>query len=288
MVWVQYYVMKQYNEETLVRIQRELDSVCPSPESDLVKLGHCVAALPASEESAKLRRLVFDVDDLTSQIRWHLGQALLLMDSQPDILKAGEDDDDIVKRLGMPASAMILLRGDIVEADRVLYNDLSEPRRGGTVGGWIFHMMIDSAVYRAVSALDRLATILWYVAELKTEQLEHVYFRSRKVEKLHMALCSDCSDEMSQLLKIAKGELLNFIIDYRDGLTHSSKAYSRASGFTPSEQWKDKSGHLVVWHENAWDAETLFKLGRASYCQFTEALGLTVKICEKKWPIQSK
>ena len=144
-------------------------------------------------------------------------------------------------------------------------------------------MMIDSAIYRAVSALDRLATVLWYAAELPIK--ERIYFRSGKVKKLDAAICSD---ETAHLLRIAEGKLLNFIIDYRDGLTHSTKAYSRASGFTPSEQWKDKNGRLVIWDENAWNAEMLFALGRASYLQFTEALGPSVSICQKKWPIQPK
>jgi len=143
-------------------------------------------------------------------------------------------------------------------------------------------MMIDSAVYRAVSALDRLATVLWYAVELP---MERVYFRSGKVKKLHAAICSD---ETAHLLRIAEGKPLNFIIDYRDGLTHSIKAYSRASGFTPSGQWKDENGRLVIWDEDAWDSEMLFTLGRASYLQFTESLGPSVSICEEKWLIQSE
>jgi hypothetical protein len=274
--------MKQYGEETLLKIQHELDLNCPPPESDLIRLGQCVATLPDSEESAKLRRLVTDIDDLVAQIRWHLGHALLLMDSLPDILKAGEDDDDIIKDLGIPTGAQLLLRGHISDANRVLYDDLSTPRRGGTVGGWVFHMMVDSAVYRAVSALDRLATLLWYAAELPVEP---IYFRSGKLKKLHAAICCD---ETAHLLKIAEGKLLNLIIDYRDGLTHRTKAYSRASGFTPSERWKDKNGRQVIWDDKAWDVETLFALGRASYLQLTEALGPGVSVCEKKWPIQSE
>ena len=275
-------IMNKYSEETLLRIQKKLDLNCPSPESNLVKLGQCVATLPDGEGAAKLRRLVFDIDDLTAQIRWHLGQALLLMDIQPDILNAGEDDNPMIKGMGMATGAQLLLRGYIIESDRVLYDDLSTPRRGGTVGGWIFHMMIDGAVYRAISALDRLATILWHAAELP---MERIYFRSGKIKKLHKAICSN---ETARLLQIAEGKLLNFIIDYRDGLTHSAKAYSRASGFTPSEQWKDKDGRLVVWHESAWNAEILFALGCASYLQFTDALEPSVSICEKKWPIQSE
>lgn len=274
--------MKQYSEEILIKVQRELDLNCPSPESILSRLCRCVATLAASEESAKLRHLVLDIDDLTAQTRWHLGQALLLLETQPEILTAGENDDPMIKGAGVPTGAQLLLRDYIVKADRVLYEDLSTPRRGGTVGGWIFHMMIDGAVYRTVSALDRLAALLWSAADLPVDR---IYFRSGKVEKLHAAIRSDDS---ARLLQIAEGKLLTFIVDYRDGLTHSTKAYSRASGHPPSELWKDKNGHLVVWDDNSWNAETLFALGRASYLQLVEALEPSTRICEKKWPPESK
>ena len=80
-------------------------------------------------------------------------------------------------------------------------------------------MMIDSAVYRAVSTLDRLANVLWYAVELP---MERVYFRSGKVKKLHAAICSD---ETAHLLRIAEGKPLNFIIDYRDGLTQYKSVF---------------------------------------------------------------
>ena len=179
----------------------------------------------------------------------------------------------------MPIGAQLLLRRDIVNSEKVIFNDLSEPRRGGTVGGWIFHMMIDSAVYRSVSALDRIAILLWRVANLPKE---HVYFRSGKIQKIDSIIDSDDSET---LLTIAQSELIKLIIDYRDGFTHSVKAYSRISGFTPLEQWEDESGRLVVENDNTWTAEALFSLGRASYLQFMDALNLCVNICIGKWPI---
>lgn len=273
--------MSAYDAETLTKVEEQLRMNCPSPESHLVKLGLSIARLTDSEQSAKLRRLALDIDDLTAQIRWHLGQALLLMETQPEILRAGKDNGDLVTRFGMATAAQLLLRGYVREADRVLHGDLSTSRRGGTVGGWIFHMMIDSAVYRAVAALDRLATMLWYAAELP---MERIYFRSRKIKKLHEAMGSD---ETGELLRIAEGKLFNFIIDYRDGLTHRVKAYSRPAGAPPSDLWETENGGLVFWDPDEWDAELLFALGRASYLQFTEALGYTTSICEKKWPIPS-
>lgn len=273
--------MRELDVETLARVEDQLHANCPSPEEHLVRLGRSVAILPDSERAAILRRLTLDIDDLTAQTRWHLGQALLLMETQSEILGTGEDADEFIGRFGMETAAQLLLRGYIRDADRVLYSDLSTPRRGGTVGGWIFHMMVDSAVYRAVAALDRLATILWYAAELP---MERVYFRSRKVRKLHGAISTK---ETEELLKIAEGELFNFIIDYRDGLTHRIKAYSKPAGTLPSDLWETEDGKLVAWDSEKWDAELLFALGRASYLQFTDALGYGTNICERKWPIRS-
>lgn len=234
----------KYDEENLEKIRQRLDVYCPSPEANLINLGLCVARLSPGEKTAKIRRLVLDIDDLTAQIRWHLGQGLLLMDSHPDILNASKDGADIIEGFNMPVPALLLLRDGVVEADRVIYGDLSTPRRGGTVAGWIFHMMIDSAIFRAVSALDRLANILWFVAELPKER---VYFRSGKVSKLHKVISSK---ETTELFRIADSELLNLILSYRDGLSHNNKAYSKVSGFTPSERWKDETGRTAVWADN--------------------------------------
>lgn len=96
--------MFQYDRETLSKVEQQLRVNCPSPESDLAKLGKIVAALSDSEESAKIRHFALDIDDLIAQTRWHLGQALLLLETQPHILHAGEDDSELVREFGMPTS----------------------------------------------------------------------------------------------------------------------------------------------------------------------------------------
>ena len=274
--------MFQYDRETLSKVEQQLRVNCPSPESDLAKLGKIVAALSDSAESAKIRRFAFDIDDLIAQTRWHLGQALLLLETQPPILNSGEDDSELVRESGMSTDVQLLLRGYVREADCILYEDLSEPRSGGTVAGWIFHMMIDSAVYRSIAALDRIAHILWYAAKLP---MERIYFRSGKIKKLDETL--DCA-ESQELLRIAEGPLINFLINYRDGLTHDAKAYSRIAGYPPTDEWKTPNGKQVFWKADEWNVELLFALGNGAYHQLLDALRYAVLICEKIWPIPPK
>ena len=118
--------MFKYDIKTLDYIEKQLRENCPSPESNIIKLGETVAALPNSNESAKIRYFLLDIDELITEVRWHLGQALLLMETQPHILHIGEDDDEFTID-EMPSKVHLLLRSFIRQPDRVLYMDLSEP-----------------------------------------------------------------------------------------------------------------------------------------------------------------
>lgn len=275
-----------YDQETVDRVEQLLRVNCPSPEAELATLGGLVACVPKTEDGAELRRAMVDVDDLVAQSRWHLGQALLLMETCPVILETDSDANGIervMKENGMPSSALLLLRGFIKDADRALYSDLTESRRGGTVAGWIFHMMIDSSLYRTFAALDRVAHILWNVAGLprrdgKGKEIR-VYFRPGKVKEIDTAINNTHTRE---IVKIAGGPLMEFLTDYRNRYTHKAKAYSKIAGTLPVDEWHRADGTRVEQRSDGWDAEMLFALGRAGYLQMVDVVKLTVPICEEK------
>jgi hypothetical protein len=279
------------DEQVMLKVEEQLRLNCPSPESELARLGVAAAHLADSEVSARVRRLVIDVDDLIAQARWHLGHALLLMETQPQILDSKEPEDEVermIDQAGMPSSVILLLRGYIRDADRVLYSDLSTQRRGGTVAGWVFHMMIDSAIYRAISALDRVAHILWYAANLpmldKNSSKVRVYFRARKIEKVHNVINDANSQE---LLKIANGRVLEYAIAYRDGLTHDAKTYSKTAGSMPVDEWLTPDGKRFIMRDEEMTAELLFALANATYHQLLEVLKPSVTICEARFSSKS-
>lgn len=278
--------MLGHDEATVRKVEEQLRNNCPSPEDQLTRLSSIVADLPETQEGAHLRHLVLDIDDLTAQARWNLGQALLLMETQPHILdkhKTENRPEEVISEDVMTSDILLMLRGYIKEADRVLFSDLAEPRRSGTAAGWIFHMMIDNAIYRVLAILDRLAHILWYAAKLPTQlkngEPVRVYFRSRKISKIDGAIGSEHS---RALLEIAKGRVLTYAIGYRDGLMHDKKVYSKIAGAQPSDRWTTPDGeHLMLRHEQ-WEADLLFALGNATYHQLLRALQPAMAICEER------
>jgi hypothetical protein len=208
------------------------------------------------------------------------------METYPIILEADSDAEGIekaMKEMGMPSSALLLLRGFIKDADRALYSDLAERRRGGTVAGWIFHMMVDSSLYRTFAALDRIAHVLWNVAGLPRQDGKgkeiRVYFRPGKVKEIDAAINNAHTQEM---VKIANGPLMEFLIGYRNRYTHKAKAYSKIAGTLPVDEWHAADGTHVEQRSDGWEAELLFALGRAGYLQLVDVLKLTVPICEEK------
>ena len=280
--------MDSYDRKTIAKVEEQLGAICPSPENELTQLGLLAADLPDTEEGARVRLLALDVDDLVSQARWHLGQALFLMETRPHLLTIEQPPADPIQR-GIseniiPSKALLLLRGYIMGADQVLFSDLAQPRRGGTAAGWVFHMMIDNAIYRVIAALDRLAKIVWYAADLpltyKNGKGTKVYFRGRKIDRIDAKLGSEQS---KTLLGIATGPLLEYVTDYRDGLAHDFKAYSKIAGARPTDEWTGADGKRVQIQHARWDAEGLFALGNATYHLLAEALPPAVAICRSAW-----
>jgi hypothetical protein len=279
--------MLHWDKEVLNKVGQLVRENCPAPEPELIRLSNIVAKLPRTKEGAEIRRIVLDIDDLTAQTRWHLGQALLLMEAYPQALGPNADGDEVDKTLreiGMPSVAMHLIRGFIRNADQVIYDDLTERRHGGTVAGWIFHMMIDSAIYRVMAALDRLAHLLWSAAGLprqdKKGKTVRIYFRAAKLAEIDKVIDDNHSKE---ILRIAEGPLMEYVISYRNKYTHEAKEYSVIAGAMPSHDWVSSDGKHVTQRGEKWEADLLFALGNATYHQFLEALKPTVSICEAKF-----
>lgn len=266
------------DDEILKKAEEQLRKNCPSPENELIRLSNIAADLPDDEIGGRIRALVFDIDDLIAQTRWNLGQALLLIELYPQIVdntKPSDPVENIISENGIPLKSLLLLRGYIAHPEKIFFSDLSQPRRGGTVAGWLYHMMIDDAIYRSIAALDRLAQILWLIAKLPKG---NVYFRSGKMTTINALLNNKYSKE---LLDIASGKLLNYIIEYRDGLSHEMKVYSKAAGAQPFDEWSGSDGRRFVIKHDKWDGDTLFALANATYHQLTDALIPTTEICDE-------
>lgn len=273
----------------LAEIQDSLDKNFPSPEEDLIKLSLALAYSPEGEPYMEVRFLVLEVDNLIAQLRWHLGQVVLLAKRYPHVYQETNEEEDgeqetELSRLPkeMPTRSHLLLRGYISRPEQVLFSDLTENWRGGTVAGWIYHMMIDDAVARSLAILDRLAVIVSLVGNV---HFDKVYFRSGKLKVIHRDINTP---ETKRLLDIAEGDILNLLIEYRDGWNHTQLTHSAITGFMPADSYIDTSGQYVRVQSNQLTGELLTALVRAAYDQVVQVLHEVCLICEQRVPKEER
>lgn len=286
-----------YAEQTK-KAQQELDLNCPSPEKDIVRLSTTLAFSPETQQYSEIRFLVLEVDNLISQLRWHIGQAFLLLELYPEIAEdreyidmleqfavgnlPPEDLSQFHSILEMPLKSLLLLRGITSRyAHQVLFTDFSQrlKLREGTIAGWIFHMMIDNSVARAISILDRLAKITCLVAGL---QINKVYFRSRILTSIGQQLNVS---EAEKLVKLSESESYQYLLKYRDGWTHDNMAFARFVGILPTDAYINPSSKTVQIKGDKWTADTLLILAQIAYDHVVAALHEVASICEQKVPM---
>lgn len=270
------------DRETRDSIERSLDLNYPSPEVYIRALCNAAMALPDDTTGARVRLLVAGLDDLLSQARWHLACVLYLIECHGDAMAASGNDD--VRMDSIPASVWLAGRAYGRNMDRVVFESLLDPRPGGPAAAWILHMLIDSAIYRMLAALDRLAGILWVAAGLpQTEggRPVRVYFRSGKMKRIQEKLPSRQS---AQLVEISSGPLIEYVTDYRDGLSHDFKVFSSQNGWRPAERKHSVSERQQRLELARLDPEGFVAFTRATYGQLVDALGAAVIVLADVWP----
>lgn len=268
--------------DILEKVQLILNKNCPSPEEDFALLGKSIASRPPDEFTGEVTRAVDDTEKLVDEMRWDIAQSLLLWEMYPDLANIGENDNPLFGTIGFPGFAPLILRKYTRDATKVLYPDLSTPRRGSTVSGWIFQMMIDNSVYRSIAALDRIARILWIMAG---ELPGRVYYRSKQLTAIHSRLKEP---ETQELLSIAERDVLSLLLDYRDGFTHNRKFSARLAGFPITHAIGFENGRPKYERPKNVDIDDLFALANAGYHQVTDALSPLTQLCVKRWPIKKE
>ena len=266
---------------TQVEVQALLDKKNPLPDADLNLLAEVGAGSPETAQGAALRRLVVDLDDLFVQLRWHVGQALLIWRAFPRLWSPTTKADELTSRFGMVNKARLLLRPFIMEQSCVFYHDLEERRPGGgTIGGWVLHMMVDSAVDRSVAILDRLARLSALAAGVKFAN-DKVYFRSGKLKVIRRTIGAELGDP---LVALAEGEAVQFLISYRDGLSHTIRPASWVSGTPAADSWVDDTGVEQRAQDPHWGANELVSIALLALDVTSQALTPVVAICRRFAP----
>jgi hypothetical protein len=258
-------------------LQTLLDEHQPLPQSSITRFCNLAAGTGDTERDASFRRLVVDVDALLMDLRWSIGQALLIIRAFPDLEKPLNETSTLLDRLGMPNRVWVLLRPLLAQHERIFYTDLMERRPGGgTVGGWMLHLLVEDAVSRAIGVLDRIAHLMLLAADLPAPR-GRMYFRSGKFEILRD---SHAAPIPGPIFDLAKGDELSFLLDYRDGLAHTVRPMTRVMRDPPVDEYGLEGGQRVRQTPISWTAADLVGLAVLGFHVCCEALPHAAQFCE--------
>lgn len=260
-------------------LQTLFDENEPLPEQSLLDLADYGAYTDDSEQGATLRRLILEIEDLLLQLRWHVAQVLLIWKAFPSLWRPNSEDNEHFAKFGFASKALLLLRPYIIDQFRVYDSDLTEKApRGGTLGGWVLHMLVDSSVERSTAILDRLAGLVALVSGV-TFNNHKVYFRSKKLSAIREQIGAKLGDP---LVELAEGDSIKFLLDYRDGLAHHNRYTSAVSGTPAGDHWTDDQG-INHWSQmTGWGAEELVSIALLAYHMPCSVLPHVIAICRAR------
>lgn len=264
-------------ERLPAELQALLDLHQPLPETAIARLCNLAAGTGDAELDAAFRRTVIDVDTLLMDVRWSIGHALLILRAYPELEKPLDDTDAVFDRVGMPNRAWVLIRPLLAEHERIFYSDLLERRPGGgTVGGWMLHMLVEDAISRAIGVLDRCAHLLLLASNAPAPR-GRMYFRSGKLtilrDKHGVPIPAD-------LMTLANGEELAFLLEYRDGFAHTVRPMAKAMRTPPVDSFVRPSGELVNEKPVSWSSADLVGFAVLGFHLCTQALPHVAEVCE--------
>lgn len=111
--------------------------------------------------------------------------------------------------------------------DKLIFEPNAKVSGERVLGGWWAAQLLDSAIIRGISVLDRVAILLHCIVR-QVEPKRMPAFRSHHLEKLSGEYASD--PEWATLLGLAQGELFQFVKDMRDGHVHRRRLPAELHG----------------------------------------------------------
>lgn len=179
---------------------------------------------------------ITDLADLIDEIRFSGALAALLIADHTLQQREAELDDDRAqaRENALPVEAMALLRNYFaaMPMPATLFEDPHTPMAGQRVlSRWFAGQLIDSALFRLVAGLDRLAVLLTSAAGKRfavgKDGLRYPAFRAGDLEKLKSAYPEALWEKVRAL---TDHPLFKFLMDARNGFTHSRRLYSELHG----------------------------------------------------------
>jgi hypothetical protein len=228
-----------------------------------IDLGGLWFPLPqtASEEITSLTRdvhaaVLTDLCALVEEMRFEIAFGSMIIADFEAAVAAGAatrnepDDSNPVAQLGMLIEHVAVLRqfGAPTPSPTRLFDEPYEHMAGHRVlGTWLAAQLFDSAWYRGISALDRLATLLWTRTEPEIQpDQQYPSFTPQWMKDLRREY--ETYPEWADLMRVCADPLLAKIRRLRDQFTHRVRMASKLHG---AHRTAYLSGRQVVEGEDS-------------------------------------
>lgn len=179
--------------------------------------------------------------------------------------------------VGMSPKVLALLANygqNTLPPDRLLVDPSATLGGHRVLGGWWAAQLLDSAIIRGISILDRVAILLACIAH-RIDYRRMPAFRVNQLEALSPEFGSD--SEWKTLLELARGDLFQFVKGMRDGHVHRMRLPAELHGaFVTSETDADgvHQSTLGIDPDLQWALATA--LFRDVICPALEAAGTMI------------
>jgi hypothetical protein len=177
---------------------------------------------------------LYDLSLLTEEIRYHIGVgALYLLGLQAEIESAQPTGE--FAHMGFPVSALALLAPYVLPTpppSALLTAPGLDIAGHRVLGGWWAGQVIDSALIRCMSAMDRLAVLLFTATGRvpppnRAGEVKMPAYRKSWLDEIDAWAAKP---EWKELRDLLDHPVFQFIKGYRDGFIHDRRSPSRLNG----------------------------------------------------------
>lgn len=172
-----------------------------------------------------------DLVRLLEEFRYGITVAsLYAIDAQGTMAAMRGNHKEWPHNVGLSVHVMAMLSGrgnNHLPPDQLLIDPTTRMPGSRLLGGWWAGQLIDSAIVRGISVMDRIATLLFCHAGL-VDPSRMPAFRHWHLRKLSAVLGGE--PEWGELLDLSTNEVFEFVKNLRDGYIHRSRLPSELHG----------------------------------------------------------
>lgn len=180
---------------------------------------------------------LFEISRLIDELRFEVAlAAVYITDFDGKTSTRASSADGLHGSFEVPGNAITLLSPPL-EGDRLLSSFFIDPSASiagqRTIAGWFAAQLLDSALIRAVAAIDCLPVLLWCAAEtpMRTGYHGHPSLPTFCSNDLGIvALRYDSNSAWSDLCKLTEHKYMHQAVTHRDGFIHQRRAPTKLHG----------------------------------------------------------